>query len=143
MEYLPIFVPLHNQSCLIVGSGDAAQNKARLLQQAGARIKIISRTFSSSFQAQAKNYGFQLITGEFDESHLDGIVLVVVASKNITLSRHVSSAAKSRRILVNVIDNSGIKHFYSTRNYRPNTYYSRNWYGWPISGISKTVAWKN
>ncbi len=111
MEYLPIFVQLRNQSCLIVGSGDGAQRKAELLQQAGARIKILSRTFTSTFQAYAKDHNIQLVYGEFDESHLHDVALVVVATKNMTLSRHVSNAATSKRILVNVIDNPELSTF--------------------------------
>ena len=111
MEYLPIFVQLRDQSCLIVGGGHAAQKKAELLQQAGARIKILSRTFHSTVLAHAKHHDVQLITGEFDESHLHDVELVVVATKNLTLNRRISNAAKSRRILVNVIDNPELSTF--------------------------------
>jgi uroporphyrin-III C-methyltransferase/precorrin-2 dehydrogenase/sirohydrochlorin ferrochelatase len=43
VDYLPLFFDLKNRQALLVGGGDVALRKARLLVRAGARVRVVSR----------------------------------------------------------------------------------------------------
>ena len=41
MEYFPIFLDLKNRPALVVGGGELALRKLRLLQKAGAQVTVV------------------------------------------------------------------------------------------------------
>ena len=84
MQTLPVFLDVKGKPCLLVGDGELALRKRRLLDKAGAVVVTVSR--------------------QFTEENLDGMVLVVAASHDNVLNQRVSIAAKSRNIPVNVVD---------------------------------------
>ncbi len=43
MEYIPLFFDLKDRSVLLVGGGEVALRKARLLTRAGAKVEVVAR----------------------------------------------------------------------------------------------------
>lgn len=84
MKTLPVFLDVHNKTCLVVGEGEVAERKSRLLIKAGAVIRATAAHFSPA--------------------DLDGVALVVAASADAALNQRASEAAKARNIPVNVVD---------------------------------------
>jgi uroporphyrin-III C-methyltransferase/precorrin-2 dehydrogenase/sirohydrochlorin ferrochelatase len=50
MEYFPVFLDLKNRLCLLVGGGDIATRKGRLLSKAGARLRVVAPEISSELR---------------------------------------------------------------------------------------------
>lgn len=104
MDHLPIFCQLHNRDCLLVGGGDVAERKARLLLEAGARLTVNALAFAPQFRVWADAGVLILAEGEFDESLLDKSWLVIAATDNDAVNSRISEAAERRRIFCNVVD---------------------------------------
>ncbi len=103
MDHLPIFCQLRDRDCLIVGGGDVAERKARLLLDAGARLTVNALAFIPQFTAWADAGMLTLVEGPFDES-LDTCWLAIAATDDDALNQRVSEAAEARRIFCNVVD---------------------------------------
>lgn len=104
MDHLPIFCQLRGRACLLVGGGDVAERKARLLLDAGAQLTVNALTFIPQFTAWAAEGMLTLVEGEFSEALLDECWLAIAATDNDAVNQRVSDAAETRRIFCNVVD---------------------------------------
>ena len=80
MDHLPIFCQLRDRDCLIVGGGDVAERKARLLLEAGARLTVNALAFIPQFKVWADEGMLTLVEGPFDESLLNTCWLAIAAT---------------------------------------------------------------
>jgi len=104
MDYFPLFCRLQGKRCLLVGGGDVAERKARLLLAAGADLHVGALHFSPAFRQWADNGELTLITGAFDAVWLEACWLVVAATDDDVVNQQVADAAEARRIFCNLVD---------------------------------------
>lgn len=104
MDHLPIFCQLRDRDCLLVGGGDVAERKARLLLDAGARLTVNALEFAPQFHVWAEAGMLALVEGEFDTTLLDKSWLAIAATDDDAVNHHVSEEAEKRRIFCNVVD---------------------------------------
>jgi uroporphyrin-III C-methyltransferase/precorrin-2 dehydrogenase/sirohydrochlorin ferrochelatase len=105
MDFLPIFMNLQGQRCLVVGGGEVAVRKAALLLEAGADVRVVSPELVGSLKEQAAGGVIDYRQGSFEAEDLDGVALVIAATDDAAVNRTVSEMAKSRQLPVNVVDN--------------------------------------
>ena len=111
MDFLPIFMNIRGQRCLVVGGGEIAARKAALLQEAGAEIAVVSPELSSSLARQVEQGSVAYRAGSFEASDLDGANLVIAATDDGAVNRQVSELARARQLPVNVVDNPELCSF--------------------------------
>jgi uroporphyrin-III C-methyltransferase/precorrin-2 dehydrogenase/sirohydrochlorin ferrochelatase len=111
MTHLPIFVDLKNKPCLVVGGGEVAARKAELLLRSGACVKIVAPRVCDRLQALSQSGTLTHRRAAFTPGDLEGHWLVIAATNDTELNRHVSSLAHARNILVNVVDNPALCSF--------------------------------
>ena len=104
MDYLPIFLAVGNEPCLLVGGSQAAEPKARLLLRAGARLVVVAVELTPGLRALTGEAGVTWHRRAFRERDLDGVRLVVVAVDDEALAHAVATAARERGIPVNAVD---------------------------------------
>lgn len=104
MDYFPLFCRLRGKRCLLVGGGDVAERKARLLLDAGADLHVGAVQFSSAFQQWAEQGKLHLLPGTFEEQWLEGCWLVIAATDDDAVNQQVGDAAEARRIFCNLVD---------------------------------------
>ena len=96
MDHLPIFCQLKQRPCLLVGGGDVAERKARLLMEAGARVTVNALAFTPQFQVWHDEGALTLAAGPFDASLMDDCWLVIAATNDDAVNAQVSDAAEAR-----------------------------------------------
>jgi uroporphyrin-III C-methyltransferase/precorrin-2 dehydrogenase/sirohydrochlorin ferrochelatase len=129
VRYFPLFADLRGRRVLVVGGGEVAARKVRLLRDAGARVDIVARDLlapelagwaveraASASTAQDRGEGSDAGTDtagsvawlarEFEESCLDGATLVVAATSDAVLNARVAAASRDRNLLCNVVDDA-------------------------------------
>ncbi len=104
MDFLPIFFDLKKRRCLVVGGGDVALRKVRLLLRAGATVELISLALSDGLQAMADQGDIIYHPGCFESIMLEGVVLVIAATDDVQVNRQVHAAATAKQLPVNVVD---------------------------------------
>jgi len=101
MDYLPIFLNIKHQRCLVVGGGEVALRKASVLLDAGAKVKVVAPELAEGFAGLP---GIEYTAARFEPQHLDGAMLAIAATGDAGVNRQVSELAKARSIPVNVVD---------------------------------------
>ncbi|MBV7438592.1 siroheme synthase CysG [Aeromonas sp. sif2416] len=104
MDYLPIFCRLDNKPVLLVGGGEVAERKARLLLDAGARLTVVSPMLDSELAALAADGTIDWLAAEFEPAQLTGKWLVVAATDRREVNALVYQSANQAGIFANVVD---------------------------------------
>ncbi|MDE8807954.1 siroheme synthase CysG [Aeromonas hydrophila] len=104
MDYLPIFCRLDNKPVLLVGGGEVAERKARLLLDAGARLTVVAPELDPELAELAANGSIEWLAGEFAPQQLTGKWLVVAATDRREVNALVYQSANQARIFANVVD---------------------------------------
>jgi uroporphyrin-III C-methyltransferase/precorrin-2 dehydrogenase/sirohydrochlorin ferrochelatase len=97
-----MFARLEGRPVLLVGGGEVALRKARLLLAAGARITLVSPALEPEFHEFAGR--FTHVAARFDPAHLAGQILVVAATDDLEVNALVYQSATERGLFVNLVD---------------------------------------
>ena len=116
MDYLPLFHNLKGRRIVVVGGGEIALRKVRLVQEASALITIIAKDFCPDLLEMAAKdkasgcTGLELIPARYEHQHLlqyPDTVMVIAATNDRDLNRLVSEHAQAANMLSNVVDDPG------------------------------------
>ncbi len=102
MDYLPLFAKLTNRPVLLVGGGDIALRKARLLIDAGARLTVVAPSLHEELAELLVDHHY--IPSRFQSSYVANQMLVIAATDNEDVNAEVAQAADAAQIWVNVVD---------------------------------------
>jgi uroporphyrin-III C-methyltransferase / precorrin-2 dehydrogenase / sirohydrochlorin ferrochelatase len=97
----PLFWKLDGQRVLVVGGGDEALAKVRLLLPCGAAVTVVDPAPCAALRAAT---GVALIERSFRPADLDGARLCVVAVEDAAEAASIATAARAAGILVNAVD---------------------------------------
>jgi uroporphyrin-III C-methyltransferase/precorrin-2 dehydrogenase/sirohydrochlorin ferrochelatase len=111
VDFLPIFLDVREQPCLVVGGGEVAARKCALLLRAGARVTVLAPALSAAFDADLAAARIAHRAARFRDEDLDGVAVAIAATSDDTVNRAVAAAARARRIPVNVVDQPALCSF--------------------------------
>jgi len=111
MDFLPIFLDLRDQRCLVVGGGEVAERKTSLLLRAGARVTVVSPALCQGLQRrldidEIAHHGRSYVDGD-----LVGCRVAFAATDDRPVNAEVSRAARALNIPVNVADDPALCSF--------------------------------
>ena len=107
----PLFADLQERLVLVVGGGEVAVRKVAALRAAGARVRVGSPALHPHLLASLERTEIEFLPGRFQQHWLDDVWLVVAATDDSTVNRAVADAAESRRLFVNVVDDSELSSY--------------------------------
>ena len=104
MDYLPIFLQVRGQRCIVIGGGEVAARKVALLEKAGASIAIVSPVLGETLREACNDGRVEHLATTFVPQHLTGAKLVIAATGRKEVNQAVAVAARERNVPVNVVD---------------------------------------
>ncbi|MFV0885431.1 siroheme synthase CysG [Metapseudomonas otitidis] len=104
MDFLPLFHNLQGRHVLVVGGGEIALRKARLLADAGACLRVVAPEIDSQLVALVDQSQGLVHRRGYASGDLEGAVLVIAATDDEPLNAQISRDAQARGVPVNVVD---------------------------------------
>ena len=104
MDFLPIFLNIREQPCLVVGGGAVAARKTAMLLRAGGRVTVLAPALAADFDAYLEEGRVTYRATSFRPEDVNDYVIVIAATDDQAVNRAVADAAKAKRIAVNVVD---------------------------------------
>jgi uroporphyrin-III C-methyltransferase/precorrin-2 dehydrogenase/sirohydrochlorin ferrochelatase len=111
MNVFPVFFDLAGRRVLLVGSGEMAQQKLRLLRKAGARLLLIAPEIAPEMSNAVEEGVAEWRAEELTAAHFDGASLAVIATGDETRDRAAAALAKAARVPANVVDRADLSDF--------------------------------
>src|SRR3979490_1943230 len=108
MEFLPLFHNLRGSRVLVVGGGEIALRKSRLLADAGAVLRRVAPRIEKQLCELVNSGGGELLSRGYVEADLDGCTLIIAATDDGVLNAQVSAEARRRCVPVHVGDGPGV-----------------------------------
>lgn len=113
-NYLPIAIDISNSKILIIGGGQSALKKIRILQRSGANIEVVAWNIIDEVYAS----GVICHLKKYEKSDLNGYLMLYSCTNNETLDKQIAEDGREAGVLVNVHDNPTLCQFVSPAIYR-------------------------
>ncbi len=93
MDFLPIFLDIRGQPCLVVGGGEVAARKSALLLRAGARVTVLAPQLGAALGADLAAGRVAHRAASFRDEDLEGFALAIAATSDQAVNRAVAASA--------------------------------------------------
>ena len=104
MAYYPLSVDLNGRKCVVIGGGAVAERKVEMLREFGAAVLVVSPQACSCIRLLALDGSIEYLPETYSPELLEGAFLAIAATDDREVNRAVSEDARSRGVLVNVVD---------------------------------------
>jgi precorrin-2 dehydrogenase/sirohydrochlorin ferrochelatase len=113
-NFLPISIDISDQKILVIGGGQSALKKIRILQRLGANIEIVAENIIDEVYAS----GVICSKKKYEKRDLEGFLLLYSCTNNEILDRQIAWDGKEAGVLVNIHDNPALCQFVSPAIYQ-------------------------
>ena len=111
MDFLPIFLDIKEQECVVIGGGEVATRKIALLLRAGGKVTVISPELSPGVARMAVQGEIRHVKSRWQDEDLKNFRLVIAATDDHAVNARIAEMAKECGRPVNVIDDSTAGNF--------------------------------
>ena len=107
----PVFLRLAGERVLVVGGGEEAAAKLRLLLPCAARLDVVAEQACEAVRSMAADRRLDLHERPFAAADLAGARLCVVALEDAAEAARVAASARAAGVLVNAVDRPEMSDF--------------------------------
>lgn len=111
MGYLPLFLDVTGQACVVIGGGAVAERKVRALIEAAAKVTVVSPSVTSGMAEEIRRGTVQHVGRAYKYGDIRGFKLAFVATGAAGVAAAASREAKELGVPVNVADVPGLCTF--------------------------------
>ena len=105
MDFLPVFLNLQKQKCLVAGEGPMAVQKIELLLSAGASVHLsVQNQLCDTLKELSEKGRIKIIKEKIGEFEVKDYKLIIAASEDLALNTSIVDIANQNNIPVNVVD---------------------------------------
>ncbi len=105
MGYFPVYLDLRGRSCVVIGGGREAEEKAERMVVDGARVTVVWWGQSEPFERMAAEGLIDFRRRHYESGDLHGAFLALAATTgDLPLSEAISEEAAREGVLLNVVD---------------------------------------
>ena len=104
MQYFPLFFDLNHKPVLVIGGGEVASRKIEMLMRAGASVTIVAPQVTPFLKQCIEQEKCIWINEKYRDDFLTDYVQVWATTNDIELNHKVHKYAKSKGVMVNVVD---------------------------------------
>ncbi len=113
-NFLPISIDISSEKILVIGGGQSALKKIRILQRSNAILEVIAENIIDDIRA----LGIVCREKSYEKSDLKGYLMLYSCTNNEILDQQIAADAREAGILVNVHDNPALCQFVSPAIYQ-------------------------
>jgi len=106
VNYLPLFINLKSKNVLVIGAGEVAFNKIKLLLRSKAKVNVIAKELCLEMKSLLRHKKINWLSKKFDLIYLKKMFLVISATNDIKLNEYIFKKCNERCLLVNVVDDT-------------------------------------
>lgn len=113
-RYLPISIDISDRKILIIGGGQSALKKIRILQRSGAQLEVVAENIIDEIYSA----GIVCFRKKYEKSDLKGYLMLYSCTNNETLDQQIAHDGREAGVLVNIHDNPKLCQFVSPAIYQ-------------------------
>jgi len=108
-RFLPISIDISNRKILIIGGGESAFKKLRILQRFDACVEVIALKVGDKIRES----GVKFYETAYRKELLEGYLMLYSCTNNEMLDRQILAEGTEMGVLVNIHDNPALCQFVS------------------------------
>ena len=113
-NFLPISIDISESKILVIGGGESALKKIKILQKSNAHVHVLSEDFIDDIQ----RLDILKIRKEYEKNDLKGYLMLYSCTDDDLLDQQIAADGLELGVLVNVHDKPSFCQFVSPAIYR-------------------------
>ncbi|MFC2014533.1 bifunctional precorrin-2 dehydrogenase/sirohydrochlorin ferrochelatase [Chloroflexota bacterium] len=104
--YYPVSLNIRGRKCIVVGGGQVAFRKVKVLLEHGADVEVISPELCPEMVSLSGTKEIRTLVREYREGDLKGAFVAIIATDNRKINQKIAGEAREKAILVNAVDDA-------------------------------------
>ena len=111
MDNFPIFLEIKNKPVLVIGGGDIALRKIKLLIKSKPNLTVVAKNFCEEILDLKDRYSIDIIQKDFHPDDIEFPMIMIAATNNKLLNKQIAQIGIKKKIPVNVVDQPSLCTF--------------------------------